>query len=198
MDPEAVGHASQIVLGKHSGRAGFADALRKMEIVLEDEEFERAFERFKELADRKGEITEEGIRAIIDYAASVNEELIHLVSMHVAGGNEVTPQASIKVETRGLTLEYEAEGDGMVHATFAALKKAFGIDARLVDYRVVPVTGGADAMAEINVVVQMGGRAYAGRSIDTDVVGGSARAFVNALNKAAQQVITETVGEAQV
>ena len=95
---------------------GFADALRKMEIVLEDEEFERAFERFKELADRKGEITEEGIRAIIDYAASRDEELIHLVSMHVAGGNEVTPQASVKVETRGLTLEFEAEGDGMVHS----------------------------------------------------------------------------------
>ncbi len=198
MDPRAVGHVSQIVLGKHSGRAGFADALRKMEIVLEDEEFERAFERFKELADRKGEISEEGIRAIVDFAAARDEELVHLVSMHVAGGNEVTPQASIKVETRGLTLEYEAEGDGMVHATFAALQKAFGIDARLVDYRVVPVTGGADAMAEINVVVQMGGRAYAGRSVDTDVVGGSARAFVNALNKAAQQVITETVGEADV
>ncbi len=198
MDPRAVGHVSQIVLGKHSGRAGFADALRKMEIVLEEEEFERAFERFKELADRKGEISEEGIRAIVDFAAARDEELVHLVSMHVAGGNEVTPQASIKVETRGLTLEYEAEGDGMVHATFAALQKAFGIDARLVDYRVVPVTGGADAMAEINVVVQMGGRAYAGRSVDTDVVGGSARAFVNALNKAAQQVITETVGEADV
>ena len=198
MDPEAVGHVSQIILGKHSGRAGFADALRNMEIVLEDEEFERAFERFKELADRKGEISEEGIRAIVDFAAARNEELIHLVSMHVAGGNEVTPQASIKVETRGLTLEYEAEGDGMVHATFAALKKAFGIDARLVDYRVVPVTAGSDAMAEINVVVQMGGRAYAGRSVDTDVVGGSARAFVNALNKAAQQIIEETVGEADV
>jgi 2-isopropylmalate synthase len=195
MDPEAIGHVSQIVLGKHSGRAGFADALRKMEIVLEDEEFERAFERFKELADRKGEITEEGIRAIVDFAATRDDELVHLVSMKVAGGNEVTPQASVKVESRGLTLEYEAEGDGMVHATFSALRKAFGIDARLVDYRVVPVTGGADAMAEINVVVQMGGRAYAGRSVDTDVVGGSARAFVNALNKAAQQIITETVGE---
>ncbi len=113
--------------------------------------------------------------------------------MKVAGGSTVAPQAAVKVEARGLTLEFEGEGDGMVHATFDALKKAFGIDAKLVDYRVVPITSGADAMAEINVVLRMGGDVYAGRSVSTDVVEGSARAFVHALNKAARAVISDSV-----
>jgi len=72
----------------------------------------------------------------------------------------------------------------MVHATFAAIKKAFGVEARLVDYRVVPVTSGADAMAEVNVVVQIGGDTFSGRSVSTDVVEGSGHAFVEALNLA--------------
>jgi 2-isopropylmalate synthase len=123
------------------------------------------------------------------------EEVVRFVSMRVAGGSTVSPQASVKVEARGLTLEFEGEGDGMVHATFDALKKAFGIAAQLVDYRVVPITKGADAMAEINVVVRIGGEIYSGRSVSTDVVEGSARAFVHALNRAARTVISDTVME---
>jgi 2-isopropylmalate synthase len=95
----------------------------------------------------------------------------------------VTPTASVSLDVRGTVKSYRGEGDGMVHAAFAAIKQAFAIDARLVDYRVVPVTSGADAMAEINVVVRVGGDTYAGRSVHTDVVEGSAEAFVEALNK---------------
>ena len=79
---------------------------------------------------------------------------------------------------------YTGQGDGMVHAAFAALRLAFETEARLVDYRVVPVTSGADAMAEVNVVVRIGERTFAGHSLNTDVVEGSAQAFANALNKA--------------
>ncbi|HDK44803.1 MAG TPA: 2-isopropylmalate synthase, partial [Actinobacteria bacterium] len=79
-------------------------------------------------------------------------------------------------------------GDGMVHAAFAAIRQAFDLDAALVDYRVVPVTSGADAMAEVNVVVRVGDGAYSGRSVSTDVVEGSAKAFVSALDKASWQV----------
>jgi len=184
MDPKAVGAESQIVLGKHSGRAGFADALGKMEISLEDEDFESAFRRFKEMADRKVEINEREIRAIIREQQRHVEEAIHLVSMQVSGGSETIPTAIVKISRGELIEEHEGEGDGMVHATFAALKKAFGIEARLIDYRVVPVTSGADAMAEVNVVVQIGGDTYSGRSVSTDVVEGSGHAFVEALNLA--------------
>jgi 2-isopropylmalate synthase len=185
MDAESVGQrAAQIILGKHSGRAGFADAVEKLGLVLEDEAFARAFEKFKQLADRKVQIGEEEIRAIVD------EEAVHvpgrakMLALHVEGGNDVTPRATVTLEVNGVATAYTGEGDGMVHAAFAAVKQCFGVDARLVDYRVVPVTSGADAMAEINVVVRVGGNTFAGRAVSTDVVEGSAEAFVEALNRA--------------
>jgi len=185
MNPAAVGQpGSQIVLGKHSGRAGFADALDKLDIVLEDADFQAAFDRFKELADRKFDIKEAEIRVICSDTRAIPEGLLSLVSLHVASGNTVTPEAQVTMLINGVESSFSGTGDGMVHATFAALRSAFATEAKLIDYRIVPVTTGADAMAEINVVVQVDGETYAGRSVDTDVVEGSARAFVDALNKA--------------
>jgi 2-isopropylmalate synthase len=184
MDPESIGHRSRLVLGKHSGRAAFADALQKMGYTLEDEEFTRAFARFKELADRKGEIGEEGLRAILDEASSLTPDTIHLVGIHVSGGNREIPVAVVRVEQGGEERDVEAQGDGMVNAAFTALQDAFDIPATLVDYRVSPLTAGADAMAEVNVIIQVGPETFSGRGLSTDVVEGSARAFVSALNKA--------------
>jgi 2-isopropylmalate synthase len=185
MDAASVGQvAGQIILGKHSGRAGFADALTKLDIVLEEDGFARAFEKFKQLADRKVQIGEDELRAIIDEESFAPVGDIRMVGLHVTGGNDVTPSATVTLEIGGQERAFSGEGDGMVHAAFAAIKQGFGIDARLVDYRVVPVTSGADAMAEVNVVVRVEGATYSGRSLHTDVVEGSAEAFVEALNKA--------------
>jgi 2-isopropylmalate synthase len=185
MDAAAVGQeGGQIVLGKHSGRAGFADALAKIGIALEDDAFRRAFERFKQVADRKVAIGEEELRAIIADEVDSAVERVRLVGLHVSGGNNVTPTATVTVEVDGERQTFDGQGDGMVHASFAAVKQAFAVtDARLVDYRVVPVTSGADAMAEINVVIRIDDRTYSGRAVATDVVEGSAQAFVEALNK---------------
>lgn len=185
MDAEAVGQtAAQIILGKHSGRAGFADALAKLEIVLEEEAFARAFDKFKQMADRKIQIGEEEIRAIVTEEEVAFVGPVELIGLHVSGGNDVTPTATASLNINGVNRDFSGEGDGMVHAAFSAIRNGFGIDARLVDYRVVPVTSGADAMAEINVVVRVNENTYSGRSINTDVVEGSAEAFVEALNKA--------------
>ncbi len=184
MDAASVGQtAAQIILGKHSGRAGFADALAKLEISLEDDAFARAFEKFKQLADRKVEITENEIRAIVDEESHHFVGDVVLVGLHVAGGNDVTPSATATLNVGGSEQQFTGEGDGMVHAAFAAIRKGFGSDARLVDYRVVPVTSGADAMAEINVVVRVDENTYSGSALNTDVVEGSAEAFVEALNR---------------
>ncbi len=184
MDPEAVGQSgSQIILGKHSGRAGFADALDKLGLTLEDTDFQAAFDRFKDLADRKIEIGEAELRAIVADRPATGSS-VSLVGLHVSGGSDVTPEATVTVDIGGEQRDFSGRGDGMVHAAFAALRAAFGTEARLLDYRVVPVTSGADAMAEINVVVQVGAETFAGIAVDTDVVEGSARAFVEALNKA--------------
>ena len=185
MDPEAIGHESMIILGKHSGRAGFGDALAKLDITLEADAFEAAFRRFKELADRKVEINERELTAIVNEQLRSHEEIVHLVAMDVAGGSSSTPKATVTIQRGDETEIFVGEGDGMVHATFAALKRAFAIEARLLDYRVVPVTSGADAMAEINVVIQSGPNTFSGRSVSTDVVEGSGHAFVEALNLAA-------------
>jgi len=184
MDAAQVGQvAGQIILGKHSGRAGFADALEKLEIRLEEDAFTRAFERFKQMADRKVQIGEEELRAIVSEETDAPRGTVKMMGLSVSGGNQVTPTATVTLDLGGQIKSFTGEGDGMVHAAFAAIKQAFGIDARLVDYRVVPVTSGADAMAEINTVVRVGGDTYAGRSVHTDVVEGSAEAFVEALNK---------------
>ncbi len=185
MDAASVGQeGGQIVLGKHSGRAGFANALSKMGIVLENEQFARAFEKFKQLADRKVHIGEEELRAIAEDESVKADGLVTMTGLHVTGGHDVTPQATVKLLVGDEPREYVGSGDGMIHAAFAAIKQGFGIDARLVDYRVVPVTSGADAMAEVSVVVRIGEKTYAGRAVNTDVVEGSAEAFVEALNKA--------------
>ena len=186
MDPESVGATSSIVLGKHSGRAGFADALSKLGIVLEDEQFAEAFRRFKALADRKVEINERELRAIIRQGRSRAGATVRMVSMRVNGGSDVTPSATVRVVRGGddTVEEFSGQGGGMVDATFAALEKAFAIEARLLDYRVVPVTAGADAMAEVNVVLQVGGASHGGRAVSTDVVEGSGHAFVEAMNRA--------------
>jgi 2-isopropylmalate synthase len=185
MDAASVGQqGAQIILGKHSGRAGFADALAKMEISLEDDAFARAFEKFKQLADRKVQIGEDEVRAIVNEEAIAVAENVVMGSLHVTGGNDVTPEATVTLLVDGNEMKFTGHGDGMVHAAFAAIKQGFKVDARLVDYRVVPVTSGADAMAEVNVVVRVDDNTYSGRSINTDVVEGSAEAFVEALNKA--------------
>ncbi len=193
MDPASIGRASAIVLGKHSGRAAFADALENMDIKLEDDDFAAAFDRFKELADRKGEISEEGIRAIVEEKTNVAPDLLELVDIHVSGGNRETPVATVTLRRNGDVIEANSEGDGMVNAAFAALRTVFDIPAVLLDYRVSPLTSGADAMAEVNVIIQVGPETYSGRGVSTDVVEGSARAFTAALNKAAvdRRVVSE-------
>jgi 2-isopropylmalate synthase len=184
MDPNDVGQESQLVLGKHSGRAAFADALEKLGVALDDVEFGRAFDRFKELADRKGEIGEAGLRAIIEIETGHPADAVQLVGLRLSGGDRETPIATVRVTRGGEPFEVTAEGDGMVNAAFVALQDAFGFSATLLDYRVDPFTSGADAMAEVNVIIQMGPATYSGRGISTDVVEGSVRAFVSALNKA--------------
>jgi len=185
MDPASIGHQSMIVLGKHSGRAAFSDALEKLDIQLEDQDFQRAFDRFKELADRKGEIGEEGLRAIVAEETGAESEEMTLVGIHFSGGSAETPLATVTLDRDGEMIRVEAQGDGMVNAAFVAVQDAYGIAATLVDYRVSPLTSGADAMAKVAIIVQVGTTTYSGRGVSTDVVEGSVRAMVSAMNKAA-------------
>jgi len=185
IDAASVGQeAAQIVLGKHSGRHAFRDSLEKMGVRVQGDVLDAAFTRFKELADRKVQITEADLEAI------VAEELgtgfvhgFHLSVLDVHGGTEGTPNARVVLERDGEKVEGEAQGDGMIDAACTAIKQATGIDAVLSDFNVSSVTQGVDALGDVVVQCEFQGVKVSGRGVSTDVVEASARAFLNAVNK---------------
>ncbi len=147
----------QIVLGKHSGRAGFADALEKLDIVLEDTDFQVAFDRFKQLADRKVEITEAEIRVICEDAPlSPNAAGAPRSDFMSPEGTRSLPKQWSPSRSTGRNRSSWVTATAWCTPPSPPSRAAFAVDAKLLDYRVVPVTSGADAMAEINVVVQIG------------------------------------------
>ncbi|MCC5952346.1 MAG: 2-isopropylmalate synthase [Acidimicrobiia bacterium] len=186
MDPSVVGAAgSEIVLGKHSGRHAFADTLRKMGFDLHGDALNQAFTRFKELADRKVQLTEEDLEALV--AEEVGDTVryrFQLVSVAARVEPGETAQATVTLEVDGEHRTAEATGDGMVEAACAAIKDITGVEGRLTDYSVTSVTGGVDALADVALRFDVGGRAVPGRGLSTDVVEASARAFLNAINRA--------------
>jgi 2-isopropylmalate synthase len=176
---------AQIVLGKHSGRHAFARQLQQMGYTLDKEQIGRAFTRFKELADRKVELTDSDLEAIVtDEAFSSGDDAFELVDLTVAGGTGALPSASVRLRfPDGGEVHESASGDGMVDAVCGAIRRAVGIDAVLTDFHVAAVTGGIDALGDVTVKVEVGGRRYTGRGVSTDIVEASARAFLAALNR---------------
>jgi 2-isopropylmalate synthase len=186
MDPAAVGAGeTKIVLGKLSGRHAFADTLAKMGFDLHGEALNQAFSRFKELADRKAELTEDDLEALV--AEEVGDTVRYryqLVSIDCSGGSSSTPTARIVLDHEGTKLEASATGDGMVEAACNAIRRATGMtEGRLTDYAVGSVTGGVDALADVALRFEVDGHSMPGRGLSTDVVEASARAFLNAINR---------------
>jgi 2-isopropylmalate synthase len=185
MDPAAVGQGeSKIVLGKHSGRHAFADTLKKMGYDLHGDALNQVFTRFKELADRKVELSDADLEALVaEEMGDTVRYAYQLASIDAHGGSSTTPTATVVVETDGTKLEATAEGDGMVDAACQAIKAATGIDGVLTDYSVTSVTGGVDALADVALRFEVDGMSMPGRGLSTDVVEASARAFLNAMNR---------------
>ena len=182
MSPDSVGQIeAKIVLGKHSGRAGFKAAIDKLEYQLSEDEFSNAFDDFKKIADRKGEIVENELRAIIGQSSS-SQNTTRLVSISVNSEDD-NASAKIILNVDGKEIKSEATGDGMIDAAFTAVKKILKSNAKLIDYRVESITTGSDATAEITTIINDGHLMKQGRSVSTDVVQGSVLAFLDALNK---------------
>ena len=185
IDASKVGQkGSQIVLGKHSGRHAFADTLEKMGLSLQGDALNSAFARFKELADRKVELTDADLEAIVaeELGTSV-EQAYTFEELEVSGGTVAEPRARIVVTRAGEKREATAEGDGMIDATCKAIRAATDVDAKLTDFNVSSVTGGVDALGDVIVQLDAGGVKVSGRGVSTDVVEASARAYLNAVNK---------------
>ena len=188
MDPAAVGQGeSQIVPGKHSGRAAFKDTLEKLGIDIKGDALNAAFTRFKELADRKVQLTDADLEAlVVEEMGGKVDHAYEFVSISARGGSSTTPSADLEIKVSGELISISSEGDGMVDASCTAIKKATGVEGRLTDYSVMSVTGGVDALADVTLsFVSEDGLKVAGRGLSTDVVEASARAFIAALNKVA-------------
>ena len=200
MDPKSVGQSgSQIVLGKHSGRHAFADTLSKMGVRIQGEALNGAFVRFKELADRKVQITEADLEAIVTEELGVNAvDSYVLDSLLVSGGTNATPTATVVLQHGKDRSEAQAEGDGMIDAACKAIAKATGVeDAVLVDFNVSSVTSGEDALGDVVVQVAAGEIKVSGRGVSTDVVEASARAYLNAINRVVRLRETPVVRDAE-
>ncbi len=186
MDPVEIGlEGNSLVLGKHSGRHAFLDALTKMGIDVPPEHVDRSFARFKELADRKIQITDQDIAAIVgEEIRGADSELLELESLQVGGGTHLSPSATVRLRRGEETIEDSAFGDGMIDAACGAIQRAAGVEARLIHFNVSSVTGGSDALGDVVVQLEIDGRLVTGRGVSVDVVEASARAYLAAINRA--------------
>ena len=184
MTPESVGlNESKLVLGKLSGRAAFKSKLKELGYELGDNAFQDTFRRFKTLADKKREIFDEDIVALVDDEIVRGNDRMKFVSLQVVCGSKGPQTAELELEVDGELKKTKSTGDGPVDATFNAIKELTGYNARLQLYQVHAVTQGTDAQAEVTVRLAEDGKTVNGQGADTDTLVASARAYVNALNK---------------
>ena len=184
MTPESVGLTkSTLVMGKHSGRHAFRVKLNEMGYELGENAVQDAFRRFKDLADKKKDIYDEDIVALVDDEVLRANDSIKFKSLLVVCGSKGPQTAELEINVDGEILFNKAEGDGPVDATFNAIKNLVPHDARLQLYQVHAVTEGTDAQAEVTVRLEENGKTVNGQGADTDTMVASARAYVNALNK---------------
>ena len=185
MRPEDVGLSeTNLVMGKHSGRAALRSKLTDLGIELADNQLNDVFVRFKDLADRKKEVFDDDLIALVRAdAADDQSDHISLKSLRVVCGTEGPQEASLKLIIDGETHAITATGDGPVDATFNAVNELFAHTARLQLYQVNAVTEGTDAQATVSVRMEEDGKIATGQSADTDTVVASAKAYINALNR---------------
>ncbi len=184
MTPESVGLVeSKLVMGKHSGRHAFKKKLEELGYEVGDNALQEAFARFKELADKKKDVYDEDIAAIVDDQVGHGEDRIRFVSLYVVAGSTGPQKADLVLEIDGEEVAATATGNGPVDATFNAIGALFPHESVLQLFQVHAVTGGTDAQAEVTVRLEENGRTVNGQGADTDTLVASARAYINALNK---------------
>jgi len=184
MTPESVGiPKSVIVLGKLSGRHAFSERLRELGYRLSQTDLERAFNRFKQLADKKREIYDEDIESIVVEEILRMPRRFKLIYINVVAGNVTVPTATVQMEVDGKLLQEAGFGDGPVDATFKTIKKITRTKSKLLQFAINAITSGTEAQGEVTVKLEEKDNTVIGQGADTDVIVASAKAYINALNK---------------
>jgi len=178
---------SDIVLGKHSGRHALRSHLAELGIHLDGVELDEAFRRFKEIADRKKEVTSADLEALAGEEIREREDVYSLDRFYVAAGSEIISSAQVDVAKEGEPRAGKAFSGGSVESIFLAIDDAVGVSGKLMDYQVRSITSGKDSLGEVRVVVEVDGRRYAGQAVSIDVLEASAKAYVRALNNVAMK-----------
>jgi 2-isopropylmalate synthase len=185
MTPESVGwNKSNLVMGKHSGRAAFRDKLKALGYgEVGANQLNDAFRRFKDLADRKKVVFDDDIMALVDDEVLRDHQRIRFVSLDLHAGSKAPPRAELELEVDGVVQNAVSSGDGPVDATFKAIQQIFPHNATLQLFSVGAVTEGTDAQAKVTVRLEENGKLVDGQGADTDTIVAAARAYVHALNK---------------
>jgi 2-isopropylmalate synthase len=186
MRPEEIGLAeSRVVLTARTGRHGLRHRLEEMGYKLSKEELDKMYERFLAVADKKKEIFDEDLAAIISDEIHVIEHVYELLYLHVASGTGTLPTASVKMKIKDKIKQAAACGDGPVDAAYEAIRQATGLSPKLEHYSIRAITGGKEALGEATVRITEDGRIFIGRGISTDIIEASAKAYVDAMNRMA-------------
>jgi 2-isopropylmalate synthase len=185
MSPDTIGlKESKLVLGKHSGRHAFREKLIDMGYTLNDEQVNVAFAKFKDLADKKKEVSDEDIRALIEEKLIAITEHFLLETLQLSYGNQSVPTATVRIRTiEGEVLDEVALGNGSVDAIYKAIDKVTKEDVELEDYSIKSVTQGKDALGEVHVVLRQNDSSAQGRGVSTDILEASAKAYIDAVNR---------------
>jgi len=184
MTPESIGlKQNRMVLGKHSGRHAFEERLKEMGYELSQEDIQRAFEKFKDLADKKKVVLDSDIEALVEEKVSGVPEIYELESYQISSGNKVISTSTVILKRNNEIITEAATGDGPVDAAFNAIERAVGTTFELESYGIRAVTEGKDALGEVSVRISSNGRLFAGRGVSTDIIEASIKAYINAINR---------------
>ncbi|MFI5378346.1 MAG: 2-isopropylmalate synthase [Tepidisphaerales bacterium] len=191
MDPTTVGISkNSLVLGKHSGRHAFKDRVLQLGYQASDEQIEATFVKFKALADKKKEVFDEDIEALIDDQLKISRGVFELCGLHVTADSITMPESQTSAsatvtlrDTNGEIRQGLAIGDGPVDAMYSAIQKITQIESRLTDYRIRAVTKGKEAMGEVQIELDHSGKRVRGRGLSTDILEASALAYLSAINR---------------
>ncbi len=185
MKPADVGYVGvNLVLGKHSGRHALRDRIVSLGYEVDEETFQSVFDDFINLADKKKEIYDADIAALIDYRSHATEQQWTIKNFHTLGGTGTIPTATIEMlNNAGEVVQDAATGDGPVDAAFKCLERLMGVSAKLQDYNVRSVSQGKDALGEVAVAIEVNEKTFHGKGVSTDIIEASAQAYLQALNK---------------
>ncbi|MCS7179897.1 MAG: 2-isopropylmalate synthase [bacterium] len=183
IDPKMIGiPESELVLGKHSGRHALKERLKILGFEFDEEKFEKIFEKFKNLADKKKEIHDVDLIAIAEEEIISIRPIYSLEYFHIISGSSTIPSATVRLKKGEKIIEDASRGDGPVDALYKAIDRITKLSPNLKEYKITAITGGKDAQGEVNVTLEINGVTVYGKGVSTDIIEASGKAYINAIN----------------